>query len=200
MKLKNVYRKLVTLGYWQRQFGALGGGSIIFAPILVTEPQRMFIGSKVCIRDGARLEIVRSPGADWDPELRIGDDVNIEQGVHIICQASIVIESHVSITPYCAIVDTYHPFDRPDIMPKIGVRLPDRKTYVRIGQGSFIGTHSVILPDVSIGRGCVIGAGSVVSSDIPDYCVAAGSPARVIKRYDPARGEWASVPSVRADA
>lgn len=154
----------------------------------------MTIGSQVCIRDNARMEVVHSPGATWQPRLQIGDRVNIEQGVHIICQCSVEIEDDVSITPYCVIVDTYHPHNPPDQSPKIGARLPNRPTKVRIGAGSFIGAHSVILPDVSIGRGCVIGAGSVVSRDIPDYCVATGAPARVVKRFDVISRLWVMEP------
>jgi acetyltransferase-like isoleucine patch superfamily enzyme len=103
----------------------------------------------------------------------------------------VTIEDGVSITPYCAIVDTFHPHDPPDMLePRIGDRLPATRTFVHIGQGSFIGTHSVILPNVRIGRGCVIGAGSVVSRDIPDYCIATGQPAKVRSRFDPRTRTW----------
>lgn len=190
MSPKSVYRRLLSMTWWRWRFGELGSGSVLFAPLLVTEPRRIFIGADVLIRDNARLEIVRSPEASWTPTLRIGNHVNIEQGVHIVCQASVVIEDGVSITPYCVIVDTYHPGEPPDTPPKIGSRLPGEPTHVRIGAGSFIGTHSVILPNVSIGRGVVVGAGSVVSRDLPDYCVAAGVPARVLKVFDPVSRQW----------
>jgi acetyltransferase-like isoleucine patch superfamily enzyme len=190
MRLKNVYRRLVSATWWRWRFGQFGRGSVLFAPILVIEPKRIFIGDGVCIRDNARLEIVRVPGAKWTPTLKIGSRVSIEQGVHIICQASVIIEDDVAITPYCVIVDTYHPYDPPDRLPKIGTRLPDRPTHVRIGAGSFIGAHVVILPNVTIGLGCVIGAGSVVSSDIPDYSVAVGAPARIVKTFDPISRTW----------
>merc|ERR1712000_141597 len=52
---------------------------------------------------------------------------------------------------------------------------------VTIGDDCWIGGHTVILPGVTIGKGCTIGAGSVVSRDIPDWSVAMGSPARVVK-------------------
>ncbi|HEY4083304.1 MAG TPA: DapH/DapD/GlmU-related protein [Burkholderiaceae bacterium] len=61
---------------------------------------------------------------------------------------------------------------------------------MRIGTGSFIGTHTVILPNVSIGRHCVIGAGSVVTSDIPDNSIAVGVPARVISTYKNSIDAW----------
>ena len=62
------------------------------------------------------------------------------------------------------------------------------RTMVRIGEGTWVGSAAVILADV--GRHCVIGAGSVVTRAVPDYSVAAGVPARVIrKRYhDPTLG------------
>lgn len=53
---------------------------------------------------------------------------------------------------------------------------------VSIGEGSYIGINAVIVGNVKIGKHCVIGANSVVTKDVPDYCVAVGSPARVIKK------------------
>ena len=54
----------------------------------------------------------------------------------------------------------------------------------RIGDNVFIGIRSVVLMGVTIGNNVIIGAGSVVSKDIPDNCVAAGNPARVIASMD----------------
>lgn len=51
---------------------------------------------------------------------------------------------------------------------------------IEIGEESFIGARSVILPGVTIGRNCVIAAGSIVTKDIPDYSVAMGVPAQVV--------------------
>jgi maltose O-acetyltransferase len=52
---------------------------------------------------------------------------------------------------------------------------------VNIGSRAFIGASTVILPGVSIGNDVIVGAGSVVTNDIPDNCIAAGNPARVIE-------------------
>ena len=52
-----------------------------------------------------------------------------------------------------------------------------------IGDNSWIGNHAAII-GCSVGRHCVVGANAVVTRDVPDYCVVAGSPARIIKRYD----------------
>jgi len=59
-----------------------------------------------------------------------------------------------------------------------------------IGEGSWIGTKVSIIGSVRIGKHCVIGANSVVTKDIPDFSVAVGAPAKVIKRYDFERKEW----------
>lgn len=56
---------------------------------------------------------------------------------------------------------------------------------VSIGDDCWIGGHVTILPGVTIGEGCTIGAGSIVTRDIPPFCVAIGSPARVVKSVKP---------------
>jgi acetyltransferase-like isoleucine patch superfamily enzyme len=73
---------------------------------------------------------------------------------------------------------------------RIGERLSMRGNRVVIGEGSFIGFNSVILPNVVIGRHSVVGAHSVVTRDVPDYCVVAGNPARLIKRYSWQTKTW----------
>lgn len=52
---------------------------------------------------------------------------------------------------------------------------------VEIGEGAFIGAGSVVLPGKKIGAWATVGAGSVVTKDIPDFAIAMGNPARVIK-------------------
>jgi acetyltransferase-like isoleucine patch superfamily enzyme len=59
--------------------------------------------------------------------------------------------------------------------------MPERP--VTIGDGSWLGHGTVVLPGASIGRHVVVGANSVVTGVIPDFSVAVGSPARVIRRY-----------------
>ena len=51
---------------------------------------------------------------------------------------------------------------------------------VSIGDNTFIGADTIVMPGVSVGKNCVIGSGSVVTKDVPDNCVYAGSPAKCI--------------------
>jgi acetyltransferase-like isoleucine patch superfamily enzyme len=62
-----------------------------------------------------------------------------------------------------------------------------------IGEGCWIGANSVITAGVNIGRYCVIGAGSVVTRNVPDYSIAVGNPAKVIKQYNHQLKQWEKV-------
>jgi acetyltransferase-like isoleucine patch superfamily enzyme len=64
---------------------------------------------------------------------------------------------------------------------------------VIIGEESHIGANSAVLAGITIGKRCQIGAGSVVTRDIPDFSVAVGNPARVIKRFNQETGVWEKV-------
>src|SRR5262249_52197731 len=63
---------------------------------------------------------------------------------------------------------------------------------VVVGAGSWLGHGTVVLPGAVIGRHVVVAAGSVVTGELPDYCVAAGAPARPVRRSDAGLG-WQRV-------
>jgi acetyltransferase-like isoleucine patch superfamily enzyme len=96
----------------------------------------------------------------------------------------------VAITEYVAIFDIFHPYEDPDT-PIVRQQL--RTAPVEIGDDCLIGYGVVIQPGVRIGRHCIIGANSVVTKSIPDFCVAVGSPARIIRRYNTASRTWETV-------
>lgn len=56
---------------------------------------------------------------------------------------------------------------------------------ITIGNDCWIGANVTVLPGVTIGKGCTIGSGAVVQKSIPDYSVAVGVPAKVIKKVEP---------------
>lgn len=116
------------------------------------------------------------------PTLRIGDRVFIGHNVSITCNREVVIEDDVMIAANCKISDyDGHPSS---LEKRISHDLPDPADIrpVRIGKGAWIGSGALILKGVTIGAGSVVGAHSVVTHDVPPYCVAAGSPAVVMKR------------------
>ena len=64
------------------------------------------------------------------------------------------------------------------------------KAQTILGEDSFIGANACILPGVQIGKHCVIAAGAVVTKSVPDFHIAAGNPARLIKKFDFNSQEW----------
>lgn len=156
------------------------GRNVVFRrPMLVIGLGGVTVGSDVHVREGARIELIRRPDGPA-PELIIGSNVLIEQQVHIACCQSIRIGSNVAIAARCAIVDVDHPVHDPLAPANLGNAVSGGATWVEIGDGAFLGAGVVVLPRTRIGQGAVIGANSVVTKDVPDWCIAAGAPAKVI--------------------
>ncbi|MFZ0817053.1 MAG: acyltransferase [Candidatus Sulfotelmatobacter sp.] len=115
------------------------------------------------------------------PTLRIGNRAFIGHNVSITCNREVVIEDDVLIAGNCRISDyDGHPAS---LEKRFSHALPDTEDIqpVRICKGAWIGSGVCILKGVTIGIGGIVGANSVVTHNIPPYCVAAGSPARVVK-------------------
>lgn len=130
----------------------------------------------------ARLETVKVYGGkNYNGKLVISDGVNIGQGAHIIASSLLNIEKNATLSSYVFISDCHHSYE--DIETNI-MEQPLIVKPIRIGEGCLIGRGVAILAGASIGKHSVIGANSVVTSEIPDYCVACGIPAKVIKKYD----------------
>lgn len=187
--LQLAYYRFKARVWYANAFASVGKKAAIYRPLLLSNVRYASLGDRVLIRQGARIElIVTDPGAL--PKLTIGNDVNIEQNVHIVCGSLIDIQDNVTITGGCGIVDVEHPYEDIHDPVRIGARLRARGNRVVIGEGSFIGFNSIILPNVVIGRHCVVGSHSVVTRDVPDYCVVAGNPAKLIKRYSWQTQTW----------
>lgn len=150
-------------------------------------PGNISIGNDVLLRDGYRISAA-GQNDDDSPTIIIGDGVQFNHRFTGIATNRIELGQDVLIGPNVYITDEGYELGEIDI-PVLAQRSAERHS-VHIGQGSWVGANCVIAGQVTIGMGCVVGANSVVTDDIPDYCVAAGSPARVIKMYNPAAGRW----------
>ena len=119
--------------------------------------------------------VTRTAGA----EIVIGDNVGIS-GATIYARSSITIGENTLIGGNTKIIDNdFHPVD-PDIRRKNPHEFMGVKS-IEIGENVFIGCNSLILKGAKIGKNSVIGAGSVVVGIIPENCIAAGNPAKVIR-------------------
>jgi carbonic anhydrase/acetyltransferase-like protein (isoleucine patch superfamily) len=171
-----------------RRFAAFGRGSMAAFPAgSVFGERSIAIGADTLIGAFVTLSAGMVPGQDLGPVpvLQIGDRCVIGRGSHIVAHHSLVIGDDVFTGPYVYITDQNHGYADPDV--PIGRQLP-LNAAVRIGSGSWLGTGAVVLPGACIGRNVVIAAGSVVRGTVPDRCVAAGVPARVVRRYQPDDG------------
>ena len=112
--------------------------------------------------------------------IRIGKGSEIGERCRISIANSLEIGKKVLFFFNLYITDCDHEYRNVDI-PIIDQGIVQKGQKVSIGDGSYVGINAVIVGNVKIGKHCVIGANSVVTKDVPDYCVAVGSPARVIK-------------------
>lgn len=145
------------------------------------------VGSGTLIGSHVSLSAGMMPGHDLgdEPVLRIGDRCVVGRGSHIVAHHSIMIGNDVFTGPYVYITDQNHGYLDPDL--PIGRQWPVN-TEVSIGDGTWLGAGVIVLPGARIGRNVVVGAGSVVRGVLPDRCVAAGVPARVVREYVPGLG------------
>ncbi len=167
-----------------RRFGAFGDGSVIcFPPTALVNESYIRIGAHTVLGPNISLSAGMVPGQSMvtDPVVTIGDRCLIGKGSGIVGHLEIVIGDDVWTGHHVYITDQNHGYERLDL-PISQQHMPERP--VHVGSGSWLGHGTVVLPGAQIGRHVVIGANSVVTGTIPDNCVAAGVPARVLKQID----------------
>lgn len=185
-RLKRKWWYIVTQVFYKLKFGKIGKGSIVFAPLQIDEMNSIALGEKVYIAQGAWL----MGNADEKETITIGNGTTIGHFSHIIGRHSITIEQDVLIADKVFISDCTHNYE--DVNIPVSLQGIKCISPVRIGNGSWIG-ENVCICGASVGKHCVIGANSVVNKDIPDYCVAVGIPAKVVKKYDFKAQDWVKV-------
>lgn len=190
------------LGYLVRKkmlaplFQGCGKSLILGKGIVLRKPGHIVIGNNVAIDDYVMLDGC----CEETPAIRIGDNaiiskacviqaktgsldigINCDIGAHTVISSisGITLAPSVLIAGNCYIGGArYH-------LEDLNIPIMNQGIYSRgpvsIGEGSWVGASATILDGVTIGKGCVIGAGSLVTADIPDYGVAVGVPAKVIR-------------------
>ena len=121
--------------------------------------------------------------------LMIGEGSIIGHFNHIFATCEIEIGKHVLTADKVYISDNQHEYTNINI-PILHQKIKQLNK-IKIGDGTWIGENVCII-GASVGKNCVVGANSVVTKDIPDYCVAVGTPAKVIKKYDILNNKWIS--------
>lgn len=165
-------------------------------PIFIRGMKYIDFGRNLTTGVGCRFDCYSGNAPDR-VTLHFGNNVQINDYVHIVTMDSVTIGDNVLMASNVFISDNSHGSYSGDEMDSSPDIPPMERAYstapVKIGNNCWIGEGVIILPGVEIGEGCVIGAHSVVSRDIPSQTVAIGSPARVIKVWDSLKKHWVRV-------
>lgn len=113
---------------------------------------------------------------DYGTNIQVGENFFANYNLTVLDVAKVVIGENVMMGPNVSIYTAGHP-----LHPQSRNSGYEYGIGITIGDNVWIGGNVVINPGVHIGSGAVIGAGSVVTRDIPELCVAAGNPCRVIR-------------------
>lgn len=187
---------LIRYPLYKIKFRRIGSSCYISPRATIEHPRKIELGNNVIIEDYTNICANTGEGT-----IKIGDNVIIFKSSTIKCggKGYIEIGEHSDVNPYCVlegygglrigkgvriasgtkIISHDHIYENPD-MPIF--RQGIKKKEIIIGDDVWIASNCCILGGVKIGKGCIIGAGSVVTKDVPDYAVAIGVPAKIIKR------------------
>lgn len=174
----------------KRKFYSFGEGAVINCPFLqLSGLDKISIGKDSTILQGCRLAVYGNSDRK-QPSIKIGDGCYIGFNTTILSAAegTVTIGDNVLFASNIIVTNENHGTDPENPIPYMNQRLSFQS--VTIGDGSWIGEQVCILPGVSIGKKCVVGAGSIVTKSIPDYCVAVGNPAKIIKKYNFSTHQW----------
>jgi acetyltransferase-like isoleucine patch superfamily enzyme len=178
--------KLPIKIYYSKIFKKYSYKSAIHKPLQIDGGKNISIGKQVNIQYKTWLAALPLTGSD-KCQLVIEDGAVIGHFNHIYATKSIIIEEDALLADRVYISDNLHDYSDPMIPIKNQKII--QKNEVVIASGCWIGENVSII-GASVGKNSVIGANSVVTKDIPDYCVAVGIPARIIKRYNFKTNTW----------
>ena len=199
-----------ALGYLMRKkfypklFKQVGSGAIFGKGLVLRHPGKISMGDRTAIDDYTLLDgsgggislgsdvivsrscVIQSKTAP----VEIGSKADIGCNVVITASGSVSIGRSVLIAANCYIGGGRYVTERTDI-PMMEQGLYTQGPVV-IEDDVWLGAGATVLDGVRIGKGCVVGAGAVVTKDLPDYAIAVGTPAKVIKTRNPTNHSEAS--------
>ncbi len=172
--------------YWKIRLKGFGWRSVLVKPLKVNGSKNIIIGDNVTIEYKTWLASVPL-GKSKTSSLVFEDGCKIGHFNHIYAIHSVVLHRNVLTADKVYISDNVHGYENLNL-PVKDQPVKDAGM-VEIGEGSWLGENVCVI-GAKIGKHCVIGANSVVTKDIPDYSVAVGVPAKVIKQYDFDENIW----------
>ena len=151
---------------------------------------RISLGNSVSLRKDSWLNVA-TEDPTGEPVIVIDDNCTIGSGSIISAKNRIHLERDVLVGQQVIMLDHNHEYE--DITIPVREQGVTEGGKIRIGQGCWIGRGAAIIcprGELTIGRNCVVGINSVVMGSVPDYSVVFGSPAAIIRQYDPETRTW----------
>jgi acetyltransferase-like isoleucine patch superfamily enzyme len=160
-------------------FASFGRHSVIQLPVRLSGESHMAIGDDVFVGAGSWLQVLDE--CDAKVALDIGSNTSIAGYCVLSAVMEVRLGRGVLLARNVYIADHTHAYEDP-AAPVLSQGVA-KTAPVEIADGAWLGQNVVVAPGVRIGRGAVIGANSVVRDDVPDFSVAVGAPARVIRTF-----------------
>lgn len=171
------------------RFSEYGKGNFIGKGLQTHSPQGIHIKNNVRLGRMCRLSCYTVK--DSIGKITIEDNCYIGDNFSALSADNLVIKKNTLIASYVSIIAENHGND-PEHNRGYGFQELIGKPVI-IDEHCWIGEKVIILPGVSIGKWCIIGSGAVVTKSIPDYSIAVGNPAKVIKQFDFVSHKWIAI-------
>lgn len=159
---------------------------LVRRPVYIRGRKGMTFGSGFTTGYRCRFELF---GWQDGVKLQLGKNCKLGDNVHIAASERVTIGDDCLMASFVYISDTNHGTGEDDPMTPPDERILTSEP-VEIGKCVWLGEGVAVLPGSKIGDGCIIGAHAVVKGEIPPYTVAAGTPAKVIKKYNFDKKTW----------
>jgi len=182
--------------FYRGLFNNVGSGVIFGKGLVLRHPGKITLGNRVAVDDYSLLDA----SGTADQEIEIGDDVIVSRNcviqaklgpvaignkTDIGCNTIITSCSGISIGKSVLIAGNCYIGGGRYVSDQLDIPMMEQGMYskgkVVIGEGAWLGAGATVLDGVQVGVGCIVGAGAVVTKDLPDYAIAVGTPAKIIK-------------------
>lgn len=174
------------------RFFSLGSRVSFEKGVTIQNGKYISLGNRVFLERNVTLKFLEEfSGYNFKkPNLKIEDNVFIGEDSIITAAKSIHIKKDVLIGPNCFIGDHDHEYR--NVTVPISKQGYTNVKDIIIEEGAWIAANSTICSGVTIGKNSAIGANSVVVDSIPPFCLAVGSPAKIVKRFNEKNKKWES--------
>jgi acetyltransferase-like isoleucine patch superfamily enzyme len=175
--------------------GRVGRNVTFGTNVVLRHPKKIFLGNDVVIDDNVVLDAKGQNNKGLflgngvfvgrntilsckNGDIRLDDNANLGFNCEIYSASEVTVGKNVLLAAYVYLVGGTHTFHRVDIPILLQERV---SAGIHVGDNAWLGAHAVVFDGANIGKECIIGAGSIINHDVPDWKIAAGAPAKVIK-------------------